>query len=173
MSIRMAASCGHPLHVKAAPRGARTTRSVTRSSSLNSIPLATPPRREVPAAGGYRPRYLAADGGVNPPGGWGCTQGRIGGLASCRRSRFASSVDGVTGMIVTSLAAAGLYGAAAALEQRQAERAPEESAGKFTLLVHLARNPLWLLGFAAQFGGFAVHAAALRSGPLDTVQMLI
>ncbi len=79
----------------------------------------------------------------------------------------------MTGMIVTSLVAAGLYGAAAALEQRQAERAPEQSAGKLTLLVHLARNPLWLLGFAAQFGGFAVHAAALRSGPLDTVQMLI
>jgi drug/metabolite transporter (DMT)-like permease len=79
----------------------------------------------------------------------------------------------MTGMIVTSLAAAGLYGAAAAVEQRQAERAPEESAGRFTLLVHLARNPLWLLGFAAQFGGFAVHAAALRSGPLATVQMLI
>src|SRR5262249_33572699 len=34
-------------------------------------------------------------------------------------------------------------------------------------------NPLWLLGFAAQFAGFGVHAVALRSGPLATVQMLI
>jgi len=76
-------------------------------------------------------------------------------------------------MIGTGLAAAGLYGAAAALEQRQAERVPEESAGKLSLLGQLARNPLWLLGFAAQFAGFAVHAVALRSGPLDTVQMLI
>jgi len=76
-------------------------------------------------------------------------------------------------MIVTGLAAAGLYGAAAALEQRQAERVPDESAGKLALLGHLARNPLWLLGFAAQFAGFGVHAVALRSGPLDTVQMLV
>jgi drug/metabolite transporter (DMT)-like permease len=76
-------------------------------------------------------------------------------------------------MIVTGLAAAGLYGAAAALEQRQAERVPDESAGKLALLGQLARNPLWLLGFAAQFAGFGVHAVALRSGPLDTVQMLV
>src|SRR5215469_8646957 len=76
-------------------------------------------------------------------------------------------------MIGAGLAAAGLYGAAAALEQRQAERVPEESAGKLSLLGQLARNPLWLLGFAAQFAGFALHAVALRSGPLDTVQMLI
>jgi hypothetical protein len=32
---------------------------------------------------------------------------------------------------------------------------------------------LWLLGIAAQIGGFAAHAVALRSGPLATVQMLV
>src|SRR5215472_9786466 len=100
-------------------------------------------------------------------------QGRIGGSASCRASRVAPSVDSMMVMIGAGLAAAGLYGAAAALEQRQAERVPEESAGKLSLLAQLARNPLWLLGFAAQFAGFAVHAVALRSGPLATVQMLI
>jgi hypothetical protein len=76
-------------------------------------------------------------------------------------------------MIVTALAAAVLYGAGAAVEQRQAAAAPESSAGRPRLLFLLARNPLWLLGIAAQVGGFAAHAVALRSGPLATVQMLV
>lgn len=76
-------------------------------------------------------------------------------------------------MIVTALVAAVLYGVGAAVEQRQAAAAPDDSAGKPRLLVQLARNPLWLLGLAAQFGGFATHAVALRSGPLAIVQMLI
>jgi drug/metabolite transporter (DMT)-like permease len=76
-------------------------------------------------------------------------------------------------MIVTSLAAAVLYGAGAAVEQRQATAAPESSAGRPRLLLLLARQPLWLAGIAAQVGGFAAHAVALRSGPLATVQMLV
>ena len=76
-------------------------------------------------------------------------------------------------MIVTALAAAVLYGAGAAVEQRQAAAAPESAAGRPGLLLLLARQPLWLLGIAAQVGGFAAHAVALRSGPLATVQMLV
>jgi drug/metabolite transporter (DMT)-like permease len=76
-------------------------------------------------------------------------------------------------MIATALAAAVLYGAGAAAEQRQAAAAPESSAGRPRLLLLLARQPLWLLGIAAQIGGFAAHAVALRSGPLATVQMLV
>ena len=76
-------------------------------------------------------------------------------------------------MIVTALAAAVLYGAGAAVEQRQAAAAPQAAAGRPRLLLLLARNPLWLLGIAAQVGGFAAHAVALRSGPLATVQMLV
>jgi drug/metabolite transporter (DMT)-like permease len=76
-------------------------------------------------------------------------------------------------MIVTSLAAAVLYGAGAAVEQRQATAAPESSAGRPRLLLLLARQPLWLAGIATQIGGFAAHAVALRSGPLATVQMLV
>jgi drug/metabolite transporter (DMT)-like permease len=76
-------------------------------------------------------------------------------------------------MIVTALAAAVLYGAGAAVEQRQAATAPQASAGRPRLLLLLARQPLWLLGIAAQVGGFAAHAVALRSGPLATVQMLV
>lgn len=85
----------------------------------------------------------------------------------------ARSVGYVLLMIVTSLAAAVFYGAGAAVEQRQAAAAPESSAGRPRLLVLLARQPLWLAGIAAQIGGFAAHAVALRSGPLATVQMLV
>jgi hypothetical protein len=76
-------------------------------------------------------------------------------------------------MIATALAAAVLYGAGAAVEQRQAAAAPESLAGRPRLLFLLARQPLWLLGIGAQIGGFAAHAVALRSGPLATVQMLV
>ena len=76
-------------------------------------------------------------------------------------------------MIAAALAAAVLYGAGAAVEQRQAATIPQSSAGRPGLLIRLARQPLWLLGMAAQLGGFAAHATALRAGPLGCVQMLV
>jgi drug/metabolite transporter (DMT)-like permease len=76
-------------------------------------------------------------------------------------------------MIATALAAAVLYGAGAAVEQRQAAAAPQSSAGRPRLLLRLVRNPLWLLGMVAQVGGFAAHAVALRTGSLANVQMLV
>src|SRR5487761_726982 len=84
-----------------------------------------------------------------------------------------SSVVPMMVMIATALVAAVLYGAGAAVEQRQAAAAPESSAGRPRLLFLLARQPLWLLGMLVQVGGFAAHAVALRSGPLATVQMLV
>src|SRR3984957_8010032 len=75
-------------------------------------------------------------------------------------------------MIATALAAAVLYGAGAAMEQRQAAAAPQSSAGRPRLLLLLARQPLWLLGIAVQIGGFAAHAVAPRSGALTTVPMV-
>jgi len=76
-------------------------------------------------------------------------------------------------MIASALAAAVLYGAGAAVEQRQAAGAPQSSAGRPGLLLMLARQPLWLLGIGAQIGGFAAHAVALRFGPLATVQLIV
>jgi len=76
-------------------------------------------------------------------------------------------------MIATALAAAVLYGAGAAMEQRQAAAAPQSSAGRPRLLFQLARQPLWLFGITVQIGGFAAHAVALRSGSLATVQMVV
>src|SRR5215469_16233726 len=86
---------------------------------------------------------------------------------------IASSVMCVLMVIVTALTAAVLYGAGAAVQQRQAAAVPESAAGRLRLLVLLARQPLWLLGIAVQIGGFAAHAVALRSGPLATVQMVV
>lgn len=76
-------------------------------------------------------------------------------------------------MIASALAAAVLYGAGAAVEQRQAAGAPQSSAGRPGLLLMLVRQPLWLLGLGLQIGGFAAHAVALRSGPLATVQLIV
>jgi hypothetical protein len=79
----------------------------------------------------------------------------------------------MTTMILCALLAAVLYGVGAALEQHQAAGAPDSAAGRPRLLALLVRQPAWLLGLAAQVGGFAAHAAALRSGPLTIVQMLL
>jgi hypothetical protein len=79
----------------------------------------------------------------------------------------------MTTMILCSLLAAVLYGVGAAFEQHQAARAPDSSAGRPRLLGLLVRQPAWLLGLAAQIGGFAAHAVALRFGPLTIVQMIV
>jgi hypothetical protein len=76
-------------------------------------------------------------------------------------------------MIAAALAAAVLYGAGAAVEQRQAAAAPRSLAGRPRLLLLLACQPLWLAGIAGQAGGFVAHAVALRSGSLAMVQVLV
>jgi drug/metabolite transporter (DMT)-like permease len=75
--------------------------------------------------------------------------------------------------IVWALSAAVLYGTGAALQQHQAAAAPDRAAGRPGLLLLLMRRPWWLLGIVAEFGGFATHAFALKSGPLTVVQMLL
>jgi hypothetical protein len=74
--------------------------------------------------------------------------------------------------ILAALIAAVLYGTGAALQQHQAAAAPDTSAGRPSLLLLLMRRPWWLLGIVGEFSGFAIHAVALRSGPLAIVQML-
>jgi drug/metabolite transporter (DMT)-like permease len=75
--------------------------------------------------------------------------------------------------LVWALTAAVLYGTGAALQQRQAAAAPSQAAGRPRLLLLLVRRPWWLLGIGVEFGGFATHAVALRTGPLTIVQMLV
>src|SRR6201994_3612561 len=75
--------------------------------------------------------------------------------------------------IVWALAAAVLYGTGAALQQHQAATAPDQKAGRPSLLLLLIKRPWWLLGIVGELGGFATHAIALKSGPLTVVQMLL
>ena len=74
--------------------------------------------------------------------------------------------------VTWALTAAVLYGAGAALQQREAGRTPGQAAGPRQLLL-LIRQPWWLAGIGAEIGGFATHAIALRTGPLTMVQMLV
>jgi hypothetical protein len=66
-----------------------------------------------------------------------------------------------------------LYGAGVAVEHRQAARATTRAARRPWLLALLARQPLWLAGAALEVGGFALHTAALGSGSLLAVQMIL
>lgn len=66
-----------------------------------------------------------------------------------------------------------LYGAGVALEHRQAARATTPAGRRPRLLALLARQPLWWTGAALEAGGFILHAAALRSGSLLAVQMIL
>jgi hypothetical protein len=84
-----------------------------------------------------------------------------------------SSLDAMETVILCALLAAVLYGVGTAFEQHQAASAPDSSAGRPRLIGLLVRQPAWLLGIAAQIGGFAAHAVALRSGQLTIVQMIV
>jgi hypothetical protein len=78
----------------------------------------------------------------------------------------------MTALLLAVLAAV-LYGAGAAVEHRQAARTPAGKAGGGRLVALLVRQPLWLAGAALQVGGFAAHTAALRTGSLAAVQLII
>lgn len=78
----------------------------------------------------------------------------------------------MTTLLLAALSAV-LYGAGVAVEHRQAARLPTTVAGRPRMLALLARQPSWLLGAALETGGFALHAAALRSGSLLAVQMIL
>lgn len=54
-----------------------------------------------------------------------------------------------------------------------ASAAPAEMTGSFRLIGHLLQRPRWLLGMVASLLGFALHAVALRFGPLVLVQPLV
>lgn len=77
-------------------------------------------------------------------------------------------------MVVTlSLGAAFAYALASVLQQRSAASAPESAALRPSLMLHLVRQPLWLAGLAADFGGYGLQALALSRGSLLVVQPLL
>src|SRR5579875_1282210 len=76
-----------------------------------------------------------------------------------------------TGIAVTgSLAAAGAFGAGAALQYQQARRAAGRGQVRFRLLGELLGRPLWLAGMLAAYG---LQALALAYGPLALVAPIV
>ena len=72
-----------------------------------------------------------------------------------------------------SLVAALLYAAASVLQHRAAVAAPREHSLRMGLLGHLAQQPWWIAGIAADVGGFIAQFVALGHGPLVIVQPLL
>lgn len=75
--------------------------------------------------------------------------------------------------VVLALLAAALFGTGVAFQQRPASQVPDEFAARPGLLLRVVRQPLWLLGIAAEIAAFVVQVAALRHGSLVVVQPLI
>jgi drug/metabolite transporter (DMT)-like permease len=75
--------------------------------------------------------------------------------------------------LVLALGGAFLYALSNVLEQGEAEQIEDEHSLRPSLLVRLARRKRWLLGFAADAGGYVVSAAALAFGAIAFVQPLM
>ena len=76
-----------------------------------------------------------------------------------------------------ALAAAALFGVSTALQHRSAGLVTDAQAdggeGLAAFVSGTLRHPLWVTGVVADIGGFALHALALREGPLSLVQPLL
>ena len=75
-------------------------------------------------------------------------------------------------VIGLALAAASLFGVSSVLMHSKASVAPDSQSLRPGLLMHLAREPVWLAGVGAQLGGFGLQATALAIGSLALVQSL-
>jgi drug/metabolite transporter (DMT)-like permease len=77
---------------------------------------------------------------------------------------------------IIALLAAVLFGVSTAFQHRSAglvsdgTRAGERLGG---FMARTFRHPLWIIGAIADIGGFALHALALRVGPLTVVQPVL
>jgi hypothetical protein len=74
---------------------------------------------------------------------------------------------------VLALGSALAFGASAALQHGVMATVPDADGSGATLLLRVIRRPRWLAGLAVSFAGFALHAAAVRSGALLVVQPLL
>jgi drug/metabolite transporter (DMT)-like permease len=74
---------------------------------------------------------------------------------------------------VLSLLAAFIFGLGVALQQHEARAVGVDHALSPTLLLRLAGRPRWVVGLAADIGGWVFQAGALASGSLIVVQPLI
>jgi hypothetical protein len=83
----------------------------------------------------------------------------------------------VLGATLAALSAAALFAVATALQHRSAGLVSDDRGsqtdGLAGFVAETLQHPLWLMGTAADVGGLALHALALRDGPLTLVQPLL
>lgn len=75
--------------------------------------------------------------------------------------------------VLIALLAAVAYAFSSVLEQRAAREVPQELAMRPGLLWRLIQRPMWLAGAVADWGGFALQAAALGMGSIIVIQPLL
>ena len=72
-----------------------------------------------------------------------------------------------------ALATALFYAISNVLELLEAEKVPDEFAMRPSLLIRLVKEPRWLLGLLADFGGYLCHAAALGLATVVFVEPIL
>ncbi|MDX6267319.1 MAG: hypothetical protein QOD70_2059 [Frankiales bacterium] len=77
----------------------------------------------------------------------------------------------MTAAVAAALAAAALFAVGAAVQHQEAQAVP--SGRSASLLLRLARRPLWLLGIAADGGAIAMQGVAFGYGSVPLVQALL
>jgi drug/metabolite transporter (DMT)-like permease len=75
--------------------------------------------------------------------------------------------------IVTAIAAAGVLGLSAAIDQRSTKKVKTREPLSPRLLLDLVRQPLWLIAIGANVVGFILQVVALAYGSLALVQPLL
>ncbi|MHB1930568.1 MAG: DMT family transporter [Acidimicrobiales bacterium] len=75
--------------------------------------------------------------------------------------------------VAAALGAAFLYAVASVLQHRAALDQPAEQSLRIGLITGLLRRPMWLLGIAADAGGFVLQFTALAAGAIVVVQPLL
>src|SRR5437879_8821673 len=75
-------------------------------------------------------------------------------------------------VVIMALGATALFGVSNVPMHIKARAAPAEHSPRPTLLVHLARQPVWVAGISTQMVGFGLQATALGLGSLTVVQAL-
>lgn len=77
------------------------------------------------------------------------------------------------GAILLGLLAAASFAGGSLLQQHAARSVPEHHSLRPSLLLQLARRPIWLGGVVAMVGGYLLQAVALGLGPVALVQPVI
>src|SRR3954467_15829608 len=90
-----------------------------------------------------------------------------------RRSYRAARGGHAVYALLLALAAATLNAAGDLLQRRAARAQPDELAGSWRLLWHLARRPVWVLGVLSSLAGLLAHIVALSVGTLAVIQPVL